>query len=138
MLMAINVRQIIIDEELRFKGAFMASFCENCPDKSSCAGPIESLSVASCVTRGSISEGGQSASFSFENGVAQGPTDMTVRYRDAEGGNSEPITMQGHSGSDAENKAFEYVGKIERCTGPTEVKRFFGLVTRRECSAPQA
>ncbi len=116
----------------------MAKFCEGCPNMGNCAARIDSLVVVSSVTQGSISQDRSSASFSFERGVPQGPTDLTVHYRDTEDRSSKPIMVHGDSGSDAENNAVDYVNNIGRCKGPTEVKRLFGFVTRRVCSAPQA
>jgi hypothetical protein len=115
----------------------MAEFCEGCPDAGECNGRIDRLKIMSSVTQGSISQDGRTASFSFERGVPQGPTDMSVRYIDAMGGTSEPVTVHGDSASDAEYQAGEYINKIGRCMGPAEVKKFFGLVTRSVCSAPQ-
>lgn len=67
-----------------------------------------------------------------------GPTDMTVCYTDAAGGNSEPITVHGDSGEDALNAAGRYVDNIDRCNPPTAVRKFLGFVITSECSAPKA
>lgn len=115
----------------------MAKFCEGCPDKGSCAKDIESMEVVSTSTQGSIAADRRSVSFSMEYGDPIGPTDATVRYRDVEGGVSETITVHGSSGADAQNKGFEYVDEVGRCTRP-KIKKFLGIVVKRECSAPQA
>ena len=115
----------------------MAKFCEECPDAGSCAGDIESMEVVSSSTEGTIGVGGRSASLSIEYGNPIGPTAAAVRYRDSEKGVSEIITVLGNSGTDAQNKGFEYVDRVGRCAGP-KVKKFLGVVIKRECSAPQA
>lgn len=123
---------------MQFKGVNMAEFCEGCPNKGNCTGQIETVEVLSSVSHGTISELGNVASFSFEGGVPQEPTDMVVRYRGEAGGASESILIQGQTGSDAEAKVGRFVDKVGSCEGPSEVKRFFGLITKTVCSAPQS
>ena len=115
----------------------MARFCEGCPNRGNCMGDIESMDIVSTSTQGTISADRRSASFSMEYGNPIGPTDVNVRYRDAINGASEVITAHGSSGTDAQYKGFEYVDKIDRCTGPN-LKKFLGILVKRECSAPQA
>lgn len=114
----------------------MSKFCEGCPDRGSCVGDIVAMEVLSTSTRGAIAEDG-SASLSVEYGDPIGPTDAIVRYKDAEAGTSETVAVHGDSGTDAQNKGFEYVDRVGRCTGPS-VKKFLGIVVKRECSAPRA
>lgn len=115
----------------------MSSFCEPCPDKGTCIGPIESIDIVSCGVQGDISPDKTSVSFSFENGFAQGPTDMTVAYVDVAKGYSKSMTFHGDSESLALEETFKYMDQIERCTGPKERRRFFGLITKKACSAPE-
>jgi hypothetical protein len=119
------------------KGEVMAKFCEECPDRGNCIGDIESMRVLSSSTQGTISADGRSAMISAEHGNPIGPTSTRVCYIDTEQGASGTITVHGNSGADAENKGFDYVDKVGRCTGPI-LKKFLGIVVKRECSAPQA
>lgn len=115
----------------------MANFCEGCPVKGACVGEIDSMQVVSSVTEGNISDHGRFASISVEYGNPIGPTNASVRYRDSDGGASDIISVQGSSGADAQNNGFEYIDSIGRCPGP-KIKKFLGVVVRRECSAPEA
>ncbi len=113
----------------------MSEFCKTCPLKGSCEGAIEEIMVVSSVVQGNISQNGAVASMSFEFGVPQGPTDMTVRYVDSSGGASEAITVHGRSAKAAETKAVELLDDVDECSNPTKIKKVFGLVTKTECSA---
>lgn len=112
----------------------MAKFCEGCPNRGECAGDIESMQVVSSYTMGSIAADARSASFTVESGDPIGPTQATVVYKDSLGGASEAITAYGNSGSDARNDGLKHVDRIGECTNPT-IKKFLGLVVKRECSA---
>jgi hypothetical protein len=94
------------------------------------------MQILSTSTQGTIAADRRSASFSIESGNPIGPTDTSVRYKDADSGASEVIIVHGSSGADAQNKGFEYVDQVDSCTGPN-VKKFLGIVVKRECSAPQ-
>lgn len=116
----------------------MSEFCDTCPLKGSCEGAIEGIMLVSSVVQGSISENGRNASFSFEGGVPQGPTDLTVKYVDSSGGASEAITVHGSSVKGAETKAVELLDDVDECTSPTKIKKVFGLVTKTECTVLKA
>lgn len=114
----------------------MASFCEGCPSKGNCVGPIDEAYIESCIIQGTVAQDGRSALFVMENGVPQGPTTLTVRYVDDNNGRSEPVQVDGISRLDAANKALEHIDRVDRCDGPTKTRHFFGLVTKQVCSAP--
>lgn len=113
----------------------MATFCEDCPKKGTCEGEVVALNVISTRTQGTISDDRRSASISFEYGVPQGPTDMTVVYTDGKGGVSEPVIVHGGSYETAEVKAVNFVDRVEDCTEPVRTKRLLGLITTRTCAA---
>lgn len=113
----------------------MAKFCEGCPNMGECIEDITGIYVISQVAHATISEDRRSASLSIEYGVPQGPTDLTFECRDAKGRASERVSVYGDTGTDAERKVGQFVSNIDECPGPMRVKKLFGLVTKKICSA---
>lgn len=116
----------------------MAKFCEDCPSKGECVGEIEGSVMFSCQTTGNISSDGRRASISFEGGIPQGPTVMTVKYIDEAGRASEPITLSGATFEAAESQVSERVDAIDGCHGPLMTKRWLGFISSQQCGAEQA
>lgn len=115
----------------------MARFCKGCPEKGRCQGDIVGIQELSSTSEGPILENG-SASISFEGSNAIAPTTLEARYYDEVGGASRIFMHRGGTSRGANIQAHQYVDKIERCTEPREVKKWFGLVTRKVCGAPRA
>lgn len=112
----------------------MATFCEDCPKKERCDGEIETLEVISAITHGTR-ESSNSVSISFEYGVPQGLTDMTVVYTNGKGSVSGPVSFHGGSYESAEAQALSFVDRVGECTEPIRTKRLLGLITTRTCAA---
>jgi hypothetical protein len=113
----------------------MARFCEECPSRGECLEEIKSYRIVASETHGSVSDDRTTASFSFVDVVPQGSTDMMVEYVDVDSGSSKPLAFSGSSYEAARAAVVNFAKRVDNCSGPEEVKKWAGLVTKKICSA---